>query len=875
VIAPAVSLARFSDELEELLIRFEDAWESGGPADLRAFCPPGPEPSFLLELVRIDVARRGNANLPIDVEHYRAAFPELVASPDASAQLASIVTEAGRSTGGQATADFMPAPNAVGPYRDPDAVTVTSAYAELRKHAQGGLGEVFVADDVSLGRRVALKTIRVGRSGSRRARRDFLREAEVTSRLEHPGVVPVHGVGQSPDGRPCYSMRFVEGQTLKDAIRRHHEASPSDPGQRVLAFRDLLSRFVAVCNTVAYAHSRGVLHRDLKPENIMLGPFGETLVLDWGLAKDLTKADGGPANANWNVSGGADVSDDGFRDGVTRTGDLIGTPAFMCPEQAAGDVGRIGTAADIFGLGATLYAILTGSPPYRDSSVEAILSKARVGGFVPPRKLVRTIPAALDAICRKAMAVEPGRRFGSAQDLARDVENWLAGERVKAWKEPWHVGVRRYLRRHRTLVAVATVLGVVLPIGFGVAAWVVAGERAKREIDRQTAEVKDRAAAETTDYLVKTFESADPLGLDAVGFRGAGERSDDTTIRRMLDGGAELLRTHMHDQPVRRASLLDAMGNSFRNLGDWDRARGLLQEAYDLRRSHLGADSAETLASMHSLARLAQDSGDYAEAARLYRAVIAGRERFEPPERLLVAQTKAHFAWMLFNQPLSLDRPQDNQANLKEADEVLQDVLKTREALLPPNHRDVGFTLAALASVKAVRGGQDLAVAILASRAIEVFRLSDQDSMLGNAMGAYLEAENHRRARRFAEADRIYVRILEVARRHLGPRHPMTVMHMANMAGMYRQAGDTAKLLPIARDALDAVRTLPAMRSLPVLVDAIIQYGDILTTQSPDDAPAVFAEALRFARERPPENAGNIQKLEQRIHDFKAPAPKK
>src|SRR5262249_15258683 len=160
--------------------------------------------------------------------------------------------------------------------------------------AKGGLGEVHVAEDAELGREVALKRMKAGRADEPEYRRRFLREAEVTGRLEHPGVVPVYGLTQDDDGRPCYAMRFIQGETHHDAIHRFHETAArgtQEPGERRLAFRELLGRFLAVCNTVAYAHSRGILHRDLKPANIMLGRYGETLVVDWGLAKPFQRDD--------------------------------------------------------------------------------------------------------------------------------------------------------------------------------------------------------------------------------------------------------------------------------------------------------------------------------------------------------------------------------------------------------------------------------------------------------------------------------------------------------------------------------------------------------------------------------------------------------
>src|SRR5262249_48354619 len=168
--------------------------------------------------------------------------------------------------------------------------TATSAgtrFRILRLHDRGGLGNVYVARDEELNREVALKEIRPHYAHDPESRARFLLEAEVTGGLEHPGVVPVYGLGTDADGRPFYAMRLVKGDSLKEAVARFHrgESAGQVPGGRALAFRQLLRRFVDVCNAVAYAHSRGVLHRDLKPANILLGPYGETLVVDWGLAK--------------------------------------------------------------------------------------------------------------------------------------------------------------------------------------------------------------------------------------------------------------------------------------------------------------------------------------------------------------------------------------------------------------------------------------------------------------------------------------------------------------------------------------------------------------------------------------------------------------
>ncbi len=305
----------------------------------------------------------------------------------------------------------------------------------LRSLARGGLGEVFLAVEPELKRRVALKVLQSYHAHDPVSQARFVLEAEVTGRLEHPGIVPVYGLGRDSAGRPYYVMRFIEGETLKAAIARFHgpDGRRQEPRHRELSFRRLLQSLVAACNAVAYAHSRGVVHRDLKPENIMLGPFGETLVVDWGIAKTLAVQE--PAEGEWGRT-----APDAGDPSLTRPGAAVGTPRYMSPEQASGNLDQVGAASDVYGLGATLYCLLVGHAPFPDGDVTEVLDRVRRGIFPAPRRLRREIDPVLEAICLKAMAVRPEERFGSPLALAGEIEAWLAdvryrGDQVRALNE--------------------------------------------------------------------------------------------------------------------------------------------------------------------------------------------------------------------------------------------------------------------------------------------------------------------------------------------------------------------------------------------------------------------------------------------------------
>jgi serine/threonine-protein kinase len=385
----------------------------------------------------------------------RAGLAE-IGDPDIEATIGHVGSALG------STRDDDEDPDRTGSYAVGSATSDGQRFRILRPHARGGLGAVFVALDAELNREVALKQILDRHADDPTSRTRFVLEAEITGGLEHPGIVPVYGLGSYGDGRPYYAMRFVRGDSLKETIAAFHadETLKNDPGRRSLELRKLLRRFVDVCNAIDYAHTRGVLHRDIKPANIVVGKHGETLVVDWGLAKALGMAEPGRASDERmlmpsSASGSAE----------TLPGSALGTPSYMSPEQAAGELDRLGPRSDVYSLGATLYCILTGSLPFESDDLGALLRAVGKGDFPHPRKLDPSIDRALEVVCLKAMALKPEDRYATARALSDDVERWMADEPVTAWREPISRRAQRWARRNRTPVSVAAASVLVAVVG--------------------------------------------------------------------------------------------------------------------------------------------------------------------------------------------------------------------------------------------------------------------------------------------------------------------------------------------------------------------------------------------------------------------------
>ncbi|MEM9489871.1 MAG: serine/threonine-protein kinase, partial [Myxococcota bacterium] len=400
-------------------------------------------------------------------------------------------------------------------------------YRIIAEHASGGLGRVLRARDDRLGRTVAIKELL---EGSGFATSLFMREALITARLQHPGIVPVHEAGRWPSGEPFYVMKLVSGKSLQEVIRETSTLS-----QRL----GYLSNVTAVVETIAYAHSEDILHRDIKPANIIIGDFGETVVVDWGLARDdkwsvplpecrdaygaekMTGSDSGSAplprsgttavGPAQSISGSADTVADSsiwqISGNYSVSGRVVGTPAYMAPEQARGS--HVDRRADVYSLGALLYELLAGQPPYPGRSLQVVLGRVLAGPPTPLAERDRDIPSDLITIVEKAMARNPRERYATAKELAEDLKRFQTGRLVSAHQYSTWTLIRRWLWKHRSPVVVALVATLMLAVGAALSVDRIIEERNEARLQRAMAQDAREQAEQKRDQLqLKQAESS-------------------------------------------------------------------------------------------------------------------------------------------------------------------------------------------------------------------------------------------------------------------------------------------------------------------------------------------------------------------------------
>ena len=719
-------------------------------------------------------------------------------------------------------------------------------YRLMRIVGAGSMGVIYEARQRFVERSVALKILRRRRDVLReggsaqayeRMTQRFLAEAEVLGLLDHPGIVPIHTMERDGE-RSYFTMRLVRGDDFRAVIARVHGNSEQADAWTL---QRALGVVLRVCETMAFAHQRGVLHRDLKPSHVMVGAFGEVYLVDWGLAK----LPGRPEHCDLRL-----CEDPAERRGAeashaptplrTVEGDVIGTPAYMPPEQARGEVAKLGARSDVYAVGALLYHLLVGRPPYLGQgerpSGRVVLDRVLAGAPTPVHALAPDTSPALSAICEKAMQRDPERRYAGMQELATDLRAFLenrvvVAHRTGAWPE-----LSKWLQRNRLLAgALASVL--LLLLGWGLSALRME-RRSNRNLARsvqETTRERDRArdqaaiATATTGFLNDMFRSLHPIAAqgETVTVRGALDRASQR-LAQEFDGppavAAEIhsmlgvayyqlghyAEAHPHLEAAYRSrqrlagkagpevetsfELLRSMGEYgvlLRDMGRLEEAEGLLRNALAQTRTVFGTEARETLRSMGALAQLLLDRECFDEARELARQLLESSERSgsERDEDVLVALEVLGSVSYRLN-------------DFEKAEIYYRRQLELNQRLFGSEHSNSMIATTNLAAALEGLGRDDEALALssdLVEHLTTVFGVHHRETLTARAnLGLMLCNQG-----RVQEGIETLSEALAHRREVFGSEHPGTLLAIYNLAEVYRRSFRFAEALPLYRELLE------------------------------------------------------------------------
>ncbi len=525
---------------------------------------------------------------------------------------------------------------------DSAAVVSPVGFEMLDEVGHGGMGVVHRARDLVLDREVAVKVLRDKYAPVSGTAARFVEEARITAQLQHPGIPAVYQVGVLTDGRPYLAMKLIKGRTLDELVKK---------GKPL----DTLGVFEAVCHAVGYAHAHGVIHRDLKPHNIMVGAFGEVQVMDWGLAKVLANRSGdGPGDAATTAAGTEIRTPRDSDTPFTQYGSALGTPAYMPPEQAAGELDKVDRRSDVFGLGAILCVLLTGKPPFDGRDGEAIRLNAvrgKTGDALARLDACGADPEVV-ALCKRCLAFEPADRPATADEVATAVAalRRAADDRARqAERDKLAAEVREgeQRKRRRTIQRYAGAVAAVLLLGVaGTTVGLIRADSARWDAEaaeRDAIDARGEAEQKTADAVVARGE-AERMAADATAVRSLLEdilkqgSSDGrgaaglkveagVTVKQAMDYTARSVGERFKDQPRVEGEVRDILGTMYHKLGAFREAAEQLEKAVEVRRRALGPDAEDTLKSLNNLAVVYRALGRTPEAERAFLDVLAAKRR--------------------------------------------------------------------------------------------------------------------------------------------------------------------------------------------------------------------------------------------------------
>lgn len=639
-------------------------------------------------------------------------------------------------------------------------------YRILSLIGEGGMGSVYEAEQEQPHRRVALKVVKAGCVSTELLRR-FELEAETLARLQHPGIAQIYEAGTADEGfgpQPYFAMEYIHGHTLRDFV-----------GDHAPEIRQRLELMTKVCDAVEHAHQRGIVHRDLKPGNILVDSGGQPKVVDFGVARV--------------TDGDAQISRQ------TDLGQLVGTLAYMSPEQALGDPLALDTRSDIYALGVILYELLAGRLPYPIGSnlPEAVHTIQEVDP--PPLSSInRSCRGDIETIVAKALEKDKTRRYASASALAEDIRRHLKEEPILAAPASASYLLQKFAKRHKALVS--SVALVLLVLAGGIVASSVEAVRARRA-ERVAVNQRDRADTEAaTSRAVVEFLQNDVLAQADPGVQAGPETKPDPDlrVRTALDRAAARIAGKFTKQPLVEASIRQTIAQTYEDLGLFPQAQQQQERALELRRRELGESHPDTLRAMSFLATLFQDQDKAEEAEPLLTKTLEIQRRVlgaEHPDTLFSMNNLASYY---------RDRGKNPQA-----EPLAAKVLEVRRRTLGDGNRDTLASMDGLALTYANEGKYSLAEPLF-ERALEIARQLGGDEHPDTLLIMNDLAALYTREGKYDRAEPLYSSVLATQRRVLGAHHPDTLTTMGNLAALEENQHRYAQAEQMAVEVLDSTR---------------------------------------------------------------------
>jgi serine/threonine protein kinase/Tfp pilus assembly protein PilF len=705
------------------------------------------------------------------------------------------------------------------------------AYRILRLLGQGGMGAVYLAEQHSPHRVVALKVIKPGLATDELLRR-FAQEANALGRLQHPGIAQIYEAGTADRGygaQPYFAMEFIEGTSLREYADRQ-QLSPS---RRL----ELMAR---ICDAVQHAHQRGIIHRDLKPGNILVDAAGDPKILDFGVAR---VADGDTPSTRH-----------------TDLGQVVGTLAYMSPEQVLGDPLELDTRSDVYALGVIVYELLSGRLPHAVSgqlheAVRTIVDEDPI----PLGSINRNYRGDIAVITAKALEKDKTRRYASAADLAGDIRRYLRDEPILAAPPSATYQLQKFARRHKALVGAIAAVFAALLIGAVVSTReAIRANRAEREAANRMNEARQEAAKAraVNVFMEGMLRAANPRALT----KDDRDKGREVTVLQVLDGAARQLDAGMlHAQPLVEAAARESLGTTFSALGSYEKAEHQFRTALGLRRLGHGDDTADVSAGMSKVAGVLRARSKLTEAEALERRALRIRLQLFGPQHtdvaesmyglaeVLVSTGKMSEAEDLYRRALAIDLQtgsphahevahslgvlQFQERRLAEAEASLRQALALAQDVLGDEHPDIAVTMNQLAYVyhrenKLAESERYARASLAMSQRFYGKQHPDVAIALGHLAGLFLDEG------KIEEAESTYREALALSRQMLGDEHEQTATLASNLGRLLLTGGRRSESVALFREAMETrAKVLPrghwrVFESQSWLGEALARDGD-------------------------------------------------